>query len=520
MAVYTRGRARRSLIDTVTFRALSQLATVASYIVMVRGMAKEDFGVFNLLYAFIPVISTVASLGLEQTLRRYQPEYLRAGNVAAANWLVRFIASTRFGTNVIMLAVILLTWNYTAPLFKLEPYRAQFAIFGVLVLFHFQSRILQLSLASHMLHKYSVGSTALLSIAKLIGYGALVHFHHLTLEYAIFVDIVAYALSFLGMRIAYHRHCRAEKSVPRWRPSPVERKRMFRYGFYNNFNDAGSLLLTSQSDNFFIAAFIDPVAVAIYAFYTRLRGMANNLLPVQLFENVVNPVFFGMPEKDAERRVPQYFSLLAGMNLLLQWPVFAFCLVYHPEIVQVVFGGKYIEHSWLLPLIMGFATVNSIAVPVTLVAQYEEKAGVMLLSKVFAIYNVIAIVALLPVAGLYGAAFATGSGQTLKNLFIWWHVRDRARWLNGASVLATGLGLWAAVAGVCYLFKVFAPAPPLVQLIFGAAMCGGGILLYLRSPAISASDRAILSSVLHGKEARIFRLLGLLAPVAPARAGQ
>ena len=74
MAVYTRGRARRSLIDTVMFRALSQIATVAGYIVMVRGMAKEDFGVFNLLYAFIPVISTVASLGLEQTLRRYQPQ--------------------------------------------------------------------------------------------------------------------------------------------------------------------------------------------------------------------------------------------------------------------------------------------------------------------------------------------------------------------------------------------------------------------------------------------------------------
>ena len=160
MSLYTRGRARRSLIDTVAYRAMSQMATILGYVVMVRGMTKEDFGVFNLLYAFIPVVSTIASLGLEQTLRRYQPEYLRAGNTAGAAWLVRFVASARFGTNVILLSVILLGWNYVAPLFKLEPYRAEFMIFCLLVLLHFQARILQLSLAAHMLQRYSVGSMA------------------------------------------------------------------------------------------------------------------------------------------------------------------------------------------------------------------------------------------------------------------------------------------------------------------------------------------------------------------------
>ena len=38
-------------------------------------MSEQDFGIFNLLYAFIPVVSTLASLGLEQVLRRFQPEY-------------------------------------------------------------------------------------------------------------------------------------------------------------------------------------------------------------------------------------------------------------------------------------------------------------------------------------------------------------------------------------------------------------------------------------------------------------
>ena len=80
MKPYSKGRVRRSLFHTVFFRALSQLATVASYVVLVRGMTEQAFGILNLLYAVIPVISTTASLGIEQTMRRYQPEYLQSGN--------------------------------------------------------------------------------------------------------------------------------------------------------------------------------------------------------------------------------------------------------------------------------------------------------------------------------------------------------------------------------------------------------------------------------------------------------
>jgi O-antigen/teichoic acid export membrane protein len=71
--LYDPSRARRSLFDTVTYRILSQVAAILGYIVLVRAMSKPDFGVFNLMYSFIPLVGTLASLGLEQTLRRFQP---------------------------------------------------------------------------------------------------------------------------------------------------------------------------------------------------------------------------------------------------------------------------------------------------------------------------------------------------------------------------------------------------------------------------------------------------------------
>lgn len=510
MSLYSRGTARRSLIDTVLFRAISQVATVVGFAVMIRGISKEDFGVYSLLYSFIPVVSTLASLGLEQVLRRYQPEYLRAGNMAAAAWLTRTVASARFGVNIILLAVLLLGWNYLAPLFQLTPYRGTFMIFAVLVLLHFQAQIVQFALASHMLHRYSVSAVATLSIGKLIAYSLLAATHSLTLETAILADIAAYAVAFLFLRIAYHRHCTPAAAAAPYRPDAEQRKRMFKYGLFNNFNDAGTLLMDVKTDNFFIAAFFDPISVGIYAFYTRLNEMAGNVLPVRLFENVVQPMFFAIPHEQARQRLPQYFTFLLNINLLLQWPLLAFCSVYHADIVNVVFGGKFVEQSWLLPLLIGFSLLNTLGTPVTLVAQYNERAGIVLLSKAFAAYNVIAMLVLLPSFGLYGAAFARGSGQALKNLFIWWHVRRDAIWVNAASAMASCLLLWGAVALACYALRTYVHLHVLLQLSAGAAICAVASLAHMRGPAVADSDRRILAAVFQGRETRHLRRLGLL----------
>ncbi len=204
-----------------------------------------------------------------------------------------------------------------------------------------------------------------------------------------------------------------------------------------------------RSDNFFIAAIIDPISVGIYAFYNRLTLITSHLLPLRQFENVIQPVFFAVQAADADQKVPQYFSLLLNLNLVLQWPILAYATAYHAEIVQVVFGGKFIEHSWLLPVMVVFTTLNVVATPVTLVAQQEEKAGIMLVSKVFGIYNVIALLVLIPIMGVYGAAIASGSAAVMKNGFVWWHVRKRARWMNAGRALLAGLTLWLTVIVVC-----------------------------------------------------------------------
>ena len=510
MKLYTRGRARRSLVDSAFYRAMSQAATVLGYVVLVRGMSEHDFGVLNLLYAVIPVMSAMASLGVDNVLQRYQPEYLSTNQASTAAWLVRFISRARLGTNLVMLALILAGWHLIAPLFKIEPYRAEFALFAVVILLFFQIRVLEASLSSHMLHKYSVGGYAGLAVAKLIGYSLFVLIGDLTLQNAILTDTLAHGVAFAGLYLAHRRHCALPAGVSPTPPTREERKRLLRYGLFYNFNDVGTLALNSRVDNFFVAAFMSPVAVGTFAFYTRLSGMVDRVLPTHLFQNVIRPIFFATPRAEAAVRIPTYFTLLVNTSLLFTAPIMVYGTVYHREIVDVVFGGKFRDDSVLLPLVLLFVTLRIISVPVSLTAQYAEKAFVVLLSKIFGAVNLLAMMVLIPALGVYGAALATGVCEVLKNLFIWWPVRNTARWTNFWAAMGWTVLCWGVFYLLCSVLKSQLPIAPIAQLLLGAAICLAVAAVFVRTPVLCSSDRAILSSVFQGAERRWLKLAGLV----------
>ncbi len=516
MPLYSREKARRSLLNTVGYRAISQVATTVGYVVLVRSLPERSFATYSLLYAIIPVISTVASLGLEQTLRRFQPEYLRAGDAPAAARLLQIVMIARFLSNALVLALLLAAWNVVAPIFGLGPYRADFALFCLLVLLYFQGRVLEFALASHMLHRFGVGSTVLLAVTKLLAYASLAASHALTLRSAILVDTLAYGLAYLFMRTAYRYAADGGRPVASRLPA-TERTRLLRYALYNNFNDAGSILLYVETDNFFIAALLNPVAVGAYAFYTRVNAMVSNLTPMKMFENVVQPLFFATRHEQAAERIPRYFTLLINCSLLVQLPIFAYAAVYHAEIVALLLGGKFLDVSWLMPVIIAFGTTsNVIAIPVTNVAQYQERASLILKSQLFGIYQIGCMLLLVPAIGLLGAAIATGTYHLFRNLFVWWQVRREARWLNFSAAVTYAALVWGGAILLCAELKKAIAAPPLVAMACGVVVCGLAALIYVRTPALSHSDRELLAQVFHGREARLLHRLGVLRQLGHA----
>jgi O-antigen/teichoic acid export membrane protein len=516
MSLYSAARARSALIHTVGFRVVSQAATILSFIVLVRGISEHDLGIYSLLYSVIPVIGTLASLGLDQVLKRYQPEYLRAGNLGAAAWLLRRVVRLRFLVNVAAIALIVLCWQLVAPLFHLEAHLSDFELFSIVVMLNFQTLLLQSSLATHMLQKFSVGSVAVFSISKLAGYLAVTRYFEFTLQAAVLADSIAFALSYMVLAAAHLRHCRVNDGEKDYRPDGAERRRLFRYSVASHFNESSSLLLYSQTDNFFVAALMNPFAVGAYSFFTRINEMATQLIPARLFENVVQPVIYATPQDQAPERLPRYFTFLINISMVAQWPIIMMSLVYHREIIELAFGGKFIEYSLLMPIVLAFAWSENVpGLPVTILALHAERAGLILKSQLFGVYQVIAMFALIPVMGLYGAAIATGTLHLLRTLWVWWKMRHTARWLNFGAAVRHGFAIWGAAALLCYLVKEVLPMPAIAQLAVGMLVCAAGVLAFLRSGAISQSDREILANLMHGRESRLLHVFGL-APRAPA----
>lgn len=506
---YSKQRARRAVFHTLMLRPPAQIATVVSYVLLVRLLSEADYGIYNLFYALLPLLAAAASFGLEHTLRRYQPEYLKKGENRLADLIVRRIGLFRLLSSAAVLALIFFTWQQVAPLFKIEDYRSVFLLFAVLAITHFQCTILSIALSSHLLQKHSLGMYAVYSVGKALAYAAVGYTLGLGLWTVFLIDLALYLTLYAGLK--YHYMVRADRSSGATAALPrEERWRLLKYGMFYNFNDAGTLPLRTRTDNFFIAAFLDPVAVGAYSFCTQLSHTIARATPLRFLESVVRPLFFSLNHEKNVAGVRTYFSLLLTSSLLVMIPVFFFVTCYHRELVEIVFAGRFIEYSHLLPVVFFFAAVNAIDAPVTLVAQLKEKAHVILASRIFSLYNVGALLVLIPRMGIAGAVLATGTAMLMKNLFIWWFVRDLAVWRDGWRFLGRTALVWAPFVALTALVRSTMPLQPFFALAFGALLWGLFSMLYLRYWALASDQKALIATLFPGRETKLLRVFGVV----------
>ncbi len=95
-------------------------------------------------------------------------------------------------------------------------------------------------------------------------------------------------------------------------------------------------------------------------------------------------------------------------------------------------------------------------------------------------------------------------------------MRREARWLNFSAVVTYAVLVWGGAILLCTELKRAIVAPPLVAMACGVIVCGLAALIYVRTPALSPSDRELLAQVFHGREARLLHRLGVLRQLGHA----
>jgi len=436
---------------TVIFRVLSQLCSIVVTILLVRALSEHDYGIYNIFYSVIGLMSMVASFGLANTLQRYIPEYGGKGEHRLASKLYRAAALIRLFSNVLVLGLCLVFWERVAPVLKITPYKTYFMLFTLIVLLHMQKVLLEIALNSYFMQKYSQGFSVVFVLLKGVGYAAALGLH-LDLWYVLITDLAAYTVVFLLLQVVYTRKVpRSSKKQDRF--DREERKRITRYALFCNFNDVGTGMLSANFDNFILVMYLNPVAVGAYAFCQRITKMLVRLLPLSYLLDVIRPALFTAGAAMERGRIRTVFRILVKINYLCVVPIFFFLLVQGAAVIRIFFHGKFLEYSSILSGVFFFSMLNSIQIPVGLMAHLREKADAIFYSKIFALYNLIADVVFIRYLGIWGAVIATGTAILGKNLFLWYFVREYASFQGTGPFFMIMAGFWGTVAGMVALLN-------------------------------------------------------------------
>lgn len=405
------------------------------------------------------------SLGVVNTLQRYIPEYYQKGEYKIAHNLYRTVSFLRLMANVILLGITLVLWEEIAPIIKITEYKHHFMFFTLIIFVHMQRNLLEICLSSYYLHQYSKKIGCAFPLIKSVGYGLIILFEK-NIWYAIMTDLLAYLIVFTALQILY------VKKIPVYKGSMdklsnYEKKRLIKYSMFYNFNDAGVGLLTSGFDNFIIAMFLNPIVVGAYAFCYNLKSLISSLLPLVYLIDVIRPAFFSTAASSTNQN-SVFFQTIVKVNLIFSLPCFFFMLLYVKDIISLVYNGKFIAYSSVLTTMFFLAVVNnSLSLPISLIAQFQEKADIIFYSKIFAVYNLIADVILIKLFGIWGAVFATETANFGKNLFVWYFVRGDAHFKGMGIFLLKIIFFWMVIVSSAYYINIFV-IHTVVKLLMGS----------------------------------------------------
>lgn len=503
---FTMRRAKNAALAIVALRPLRRAIGAFALLVLVRNIDESDYGAYEIYYSIIGILATVGSLGIANTLARYLPEYFQKGEYGLAYRMVRTARRLRLFSNALILTIIWLFWGPLSLFLNIEAYADSYFVFAAVALTFFQSSLLVTVFSSYLMQKQALLMQILFSVVKVLGYLVVVE-NGLNTSTALGVDLIAYALMFLGLTMVYRKY--TPTIGGRTTFSHDEAKRVLRYGFFYNFNDMGQFAIGNRIDNFFIASIVNVASVGAYALANRVLHIIRGFVPDKFFFDVIRPLFFTLNHNEDAGRVTLYFQLLVKSSYIFLMPATAVVILAHSEIFDVVFGGKFLEYSALLAWVFVFATLTAFDKSLGLVVQLRERAAIVLISKSFGIYNVIALLVLIPRFGAVGAVIATGSANVFQKLFLWWFVREHASFSGMGRFFLISLSFWTIYC-VITSFAVTFIDTSFWRLSFVLAGAVFSWLLYLRMPLLSSTELTTVAKTLRRRHRVWLVRLGLL----------
>ena len=374
------------------------LGSFISFPIFTRIFTKSDYGIMAIITITIAIFSHISGLGLKEAILRFYSSY--AGEKR------RIFLSTIF--NFSILSSVACMFLLVGVLFSLRLFFAELT-FQLVLLVSFSSLLLIFrSIIANITAVYrieeKVRNVILIEIfsryAGLMASVSLVFvFRNL---YGYFAGIVL-AEGILAIFLTWNLRNKISFRCIDFSILP----KAIKYGFPLSVSNLSSFFLTS-GDRYVVGYFLGASAVATYTVAYNLCNYIFELIKNVFFKTFM-PLVINHWNSGEMAESQELLALHFRLYLMVSIPVIFGISSVGTDALSLLAGSKYADAYFLIPVLASAIAVNGLS-HVTFSGLYFKSRSkvILMITVICAILNLLLNIALLPILGIIGAAWATG----------------------------------------------------------------------------------------------------------------
>lgn len=351
--VYSVRRVRQGLKDFLIGKGFVLVAGFLSAVMIVRFMTVADYAVYATLIGVQVFLVTLASFGLDRAITRFIPDAMQIGDSTGLAILIKVFTLWRVAGTISVLAVTVLGTHWLAQVLHADNHMAEMHLMwlytALFIFMQHLTRTLQAMMAQSIV-KWGLFSESLFRVVLLTSL-IILSSEAVALWDVLVILCFSATMSILVMGIALLKLLRDMLVGAKGGVSSSHDLIVFcRENYFQSL-----LLLPGEAASLRIlgAHFLTPAAMAAFGFFQTLTGTFRRNLPVQLMLDLIEPVMMASYSRDKDfRRLNHMTNSVLKLNLFVLSPLLAWLTFNAGGVTHLLTGGKYVELSWMLPVMV------------------------------------------------------------------------------------------------------------------------------------------------------------------------
>ena len=420
---------------------ISNVISIVVSVVIIRKLKVEDYGIYSLFIGSLSILSIFSINGILLALRRFIPEIIQKQYFSFHKSI---IIKLYFISLVVTFVIVLIIFQFKKEvgiILNINQFEVYYSIFIINIFFYLQTTLSQDILGSLFEQKFIAITTIIGMLARGILYS--IFFSNLTINLIFIIEAICVGVrgipSIIYLYIRIQKLTKQKNTEINSDEKKGVRKRITRYALLSTANEIGEGGFSQVSDYYFISAYLGPFSMGLYAFPYRLLSSIFSWIPIERINNIFKPYFINKYYEKNEDPVylTSMFNFLFKIYFLFFGLLISLIISYQELINIYLFNSKYIETQLLLAVILFFYIFNALGYPTHIIIEVKEKIEYTLYAKIFAVFNVIAVIFVLKYTdwNLIGVALATGISKFFRFYYLYLVIKKMSK----VKILLTGL---------------------------------------------------------------------------------